>query len=138
MLHQKDTHTFFLHKILEQHIAELLVFYFSMNLARDIDLRIIVSEHSGKPGTGGEIDDLRASWIKFKRKSEKEDKSRCGNKKFPAQNAVTMRCFHDDTPWYFIMREGGFVLRSYHEKIHIMVTKNGFSVMKRHGSIIIE
>jgi hypothetical protein len=47
-----------------------------------------------------------------------------------------LRCFHDDTPWYFIMREGGFVLRSYHEKIHIMVTKNGFSVMKRHGSVL--
>ena len=107
-----------------------------MNLAKDIDLRVIVSEHSGKPGTGGEIDDLRASWIKFKHKSEKKDKSSCESEEPLAQTAVILRCFHDDTPWYFIMRECGFVLRSYHEKIHIMVTKNGFSVMKRHGSVL--
>ena len=68
MLHQKDTHAFFLHKILEQNIAELLVFYFSMRFAKDIDLRVIVSKHFGKPGTSREIDDLRASWIKLKRK----------------------------------------------------------------------
>ena len=136
MLHQKDTHAFFLHKILEQHIAELLVFYFSMHLAKDIDLRVIVSEHSGKPGAGGEIDDLRASWIKFKRKSDKKDKSSCENENLLAQTAVILRCFHNDTPWYFIMRVGSSVLRSYHERIHIMVTKNGFSVMKRHSSMI--
>ena len=136
MLHQKDTHTFFLDKILEQNIAELLVFYFSMQLAEDIDLRVIVPKHSGKPGAGGEIDDLRVSWVKFKRKSDKKDKRCCGNKKPLAQTAVILRCFHDDTPWYFIMRVGSSVLRLYHEKVHSMVTKNGFSVMKRHGSII--
>jgi hypothetical protein len=29
------------------------------------------------------------------------------------------------------MREGGFVLLPYHKKVYTMVTKNGFSVMKR-------
>lgn len=31
----------------------------------------------------------------------------------------------------FIMREDDFVLLKYNEKVHIMVMKNGFSVMKR-------
>lgn len=31
----------------------------------------------------------------------------------------------------FIMREDNFVLLKYNEKVHIMVMKNGFSVMKR-------
>lgn len=45
MLHQKNTHALFLYKVLEQCIAELLIFHLAMDLAKHIDLSILIAEH---------------------------------------------------------------------------------------------
>ena len=86
MLHQKNTHALFLYKVLEQCIAELLIFCATMYFSKEIDLRVLIAEHFRKTRTGGEVDFLRASRIKFKDKGTKDDERQCKSEKFPAQN----------------------------------------------------
>ena len=86
VLHQKNTHALFLYKVLEQCIAELLIFHLAMDLAKHIDLSILIAEHFRNARTGGEVDFLRASRIKFKDKGTKDDERQCKSEKFPAQN----------------------------------------------------
>ena len=86
MLHQKNTHALFLYKVLEQCIAELLIFHLAMDLAKHIDLSILIAEHFRNARTGGEVDFLRASRIKFKDKGTKDDERQCKSEKFPVQN----------------------------------------------------
>ena len=67
-------------------VLELLIFHLAMDLAKHIDLSILIAEHFRNARTGGEVDFLRASRIKFKDKGTKDDERQCKSEKFPAQN----------------------------------------------------
>jgi hypothetical protein len=59
----KNTHAFFFYQVLEQNIAELLIFCAAMCFSKEIDLRIIIAEHFGNARTGREINLLGFSRV---------------------------------------------------------------------------
>ena len=67
-----------------------------MDLAKHIDLSVLIAEHFRNARTGGEVDLLEFSWTKFKYECKKDNDGQYKSEKFLAQNKSSRKIRADN------------------------------------------